>query len=105
MIHHLVSVILPFNIISMDFSLCLLFHRTYVSVHGCEPGHPWHGSVLRRQMLCHMSSLLSSMEGARQTPPLPATAYGVQRVARRAGEAVVSPVQPSPPYGHLRPAP
>lgn len=65
----------------------------------------WCGPVLRRQMLCHMSSLLDSMEGARQTPLHPATAYGVQRVPHGAGEAVVRPTQPSPPYGHLRPGP
>lgn len=50
----------------------------------------WCGPVLRRQMLCHMSSLLDSMMGARQTPLHPAAAYGVQRVPHRAGEAVVS---------------
>lgn len=63
----------------------------------------WCGPVLQRQMLCHMSSLLDSMKGARQIPLHPATTYGVQRVPHRAGEAVVRPTQPSPPYGHLRP--
>lgn len=64
------------------------------------PASVWCRPVLRRQMLCHMSSLLGTMKGARQTPLHPATAYGVQR-----GEAVVRPTQPSPPYGHLRPGP
>lgn len=45
----------------------------------------WCGPVLRKQMLCHMSSLLDSMKGARQTPLHPATTYGVQRVPHRAG--------------------
>lgn len=65
----------------------------------------WCGPVLRRQMLCHMSSLLDSMKGARLTPLHPAATYSVKRVPRRAGEAVVRPTQPSPPYGHLRAAP
>lgn len=66
---------------------------------------PWCGSVLRRQMLCHMSGLWDSMTGARQKPLQSATSNGVHWVPHGAGEAMVRLTQPSPPYGHLRPGP
>ncbi len=71
---------------------------------GVTQANLWCGPVLRRQMLCHMSSLLDSMKGARQTPLHPAATYSVKRAPHRAEEAVVRPTQPSPPYGHLRAA-
>ena len=40
--------------------------------------------------------------GARRTALHPAIAYGVQGVPHIAGEAVVGPTQPSPPYGQIR---
>lgn len=58
-------------------------HTVYVWV-GFTLASLWVGNVLRRQMLCHMSSLLDSMKGARHALLHLATTYGVQRVAYRA---------------------
>ncbi|KAK2858910.1 hypothetical protein Q5P01_003530 [Channa striata] len=83
----------------MGCNLCTLQKREehYKLLYEIAQANP----VLQRQMLCHMSILLDSMKGARQTPLHPATTYGVRRVPQRAGDAVVRASQPSPPYGHL----
>lgn len=56
-------------------------------------------------MLCLMSSLLETVEGARRTVLYPVTTYGVQGTPRWAAEAAVRRTQPSLPYGQSRPGP